>query len=488
MLKFVLIGIGIIIFAVIIIINLWSFIAVRKKYLVESERLFQKLNDYKESTSKINDSKNERRKLLLIGILCSLLIVAICCAYFPTTKMVFKKHHEHIYLNTVNKEPTCVEEGTMNYKCKYCDKCYEEPIALIDHKYQESSRQEPTCVQEGSITYTCSMCNASYGEPIAIIEHTYIESERQEPDCTNAGYIKYFCQGCGGGKTEQLSTNGNHHYKIVSFSKTSFFKSGYNRCVCEQCGDTYYSLKINLWNWVCILSILVLIVAIVIVIYVRVDEMRWFRFFRNPMAWVGIVLGVLSASVLVSHIIIALPNQPTGLKWYDKKANTPEECQLVEVGRTESNYTENGTITYKDQNAGKEYIEYLPLKEINVQEIPQYVEKDYSNITACAEHTSVTQCFTKTPTCVEDGELVTMCNVCGTIISTDKIESFGHNWNDWTIEKEPSATHLGEKSRECTICAEKQTSSIFTYAWVIPLAIVELAILIIGTYYFFRKE
>lgn len=849
MLKYVLIGVGIIAISGFIIWNLWKAVLLRRQFFRQGEELLQRVAGYADAAAKIEEARSEWKKTLRIGMVVTILSVLITILYFPITRVIFVKNHEHIYAESIIKDATCFKEGVLQYECRYCDEKYEESIPLIAHEYEETSHQDPTCMQEGVIIYACKMCGDSKDETIPVIEHNYVESartdptcgadgsivyscetcdktytetiqaekviehtyaetEKMEPNCLNAGLIKYRCKVCGNEKTEEIpiseehqytiasftkssfwemgynnlvcelcdshyyelsigkfnwlwilllifilfllvviigiygeegcwedtlktlsfwicagftiltsaifiyqlklawvclilfillywsfvlilsderlwswipiivlviasvfiiprlsksipidcnlsetsrvestsTVNGTvtytctdcqkeyteylplkgsdpeqgeddkqqeyveierteeipinekHQYTIVSFTEPSFWKIGYNNCVCELCGSQYYSLRVNKFNWVSVLSVIIIAVFVITIVGTPAFETVWF--------WVSAVLYTLAVGALIYHVLFVYPYQVDGEHSYEQLAFDPtDDCRLTETGRTESTYEENGTVTYTCGDCGKEYVEYLPLGEFDRDQAAIYVESQITDVTEtlnngsiqgatdvplfskvtgrlksekdladyycftlntasnmkfkfshdgdnfpyhwnatvydtdgttvlkegyictdevempdlnagtyylkiseptgspmfsfsdanyyitfmpeCIEHPSTTQYFYKIPTCKEVGEAVDVCDECRTVIPVDEIKPLEHKWGEWTITKEASITSAGEKSRNCLNCDEVQYGVVGTYIWVIPLAVIELILVLAGVIYFF---
>ena len=119
-------------------------------------------------------------------------------AYVSGVEVVYEPKaaaHEHSY-TTVVTAPTCTEAGYTTYTCECGDtykadevaatghtyvegKCAcgaEDPdyVAPHEHSYVESVEKAPTCTETGVKKFACS-CGDSYTEEIAATGHTYVE-------------------------------------------------------------------------------------------------------------------------------------------------------------------------------------------------------------------------------------------------------------------------------------------------------------------------
>lgn len=82
---------------------------------------------------------------------------------------------------------------------------------------------------------------------------------------------------------------------------------------------------------------------------------------------------------------------------------------------------------------------------------------------------NATETVTKEPTCTDTGEKTitggSKCSRCSATTSEEQtvpIPSNGHDWGDWTVVKEPTATEKGSAERECSVCQEKETKELPT--------------------------
>ena len=64
----------------------------------------------------------------------------------------------HAYITTSSVEPTCEEDGKIQYLCTYCEKTLEEKISAKGHSFKEISRKEPTYSENGEIINQCELC------------------------------------------------------------------------------------------------------------------------------------------------------------------------------------------------------------------------------------------------------------------------------------------------------------------------------------------
>ena len=98
------------------------------------------------------------------------------CEKYPVSGFVFNHDYSvHDYGEAVvTVRPNCSNEGILTFKCKYCEKSYEEtlPIDAGEHEY-EAVVTKPTPEEDGYTTYTCKFCGDSYISDIVSHEKIY---------------------------------------------------------------------------------------------------------------------------------------------------------------------------------------------------------------------------------------------------------------------------------------------------------------------------
>lgn len=108
-------------------------------------------------------------------------------------------------------------------------------------------------------------------------------------------------------------------------------------------------------------------------------------------------------------------------------------------------------------------------------------------VPVCVEHLACTQYVSARPTCTEPGEVIRICDDCGTTVSRDAIEPEGHTWGEWRITKEATWLRIGERTQTCLACGKAESEEILTFVWVMPFMILVLVIMIRGFLYFWMN-
>ncbi len=156
-----------------------------------------------------------------------------------TTKTPSKtvKTCDHLYTDSIIKEPTCADFGMMESKCSKCGDTYKTEIpATGKHDYSFEITKEATCTEKGETTYTCKVCGDSYTEEIPMVEHSYDSSITKDPSCTESGIRTYTCSLCGDSYTEEIPATGHIEEEAITI-EAGAFSSGEKTVKCSVCGQ-----------------------------------------------------------------------------------------------------------------------------------------------------------------------------------------------------------------------------------------------------------
>ena len=94
--------------------------------------------------------------------------------------------HQHVFSPDVLQEPTCIEVGTVVYRCTICSYSYQEKIDPLGHEYV-SEIIAPTCTAEGYCENTCYRCGDSYlSDFVAPSGHVY-----KNHVCVKCGIVEF---------------------------------------------------------------------------------------------------------------------------------------------------------------------------------------------------------------------------------------------------------------------------------------------------------
>ncbi|MBR5410247.1 MAG: S8 family serine peptidase [Clostridia bacterium] len=137
---------------------------------------------------------------------------------------------------------TCNNEGRKVQICSVCGARLgpEEIIPIKEHSLYENNRFEPTCVDDGSYDIRCRYC--SYYRHVilpATGEHEFETRTVQEPSCTATGLEGDFCKYCDQRFTELRTVPKTaHRYVVTDHNDPTCTTNGWTVRTCETCGDT----------------------------------------------------------------------------------------------------------------------------------------------------------------------------------------------------------------------------------------------------------
>lgn len=90
----------------------------------------------------------------------------------------------------------------------------------------------------------------------------------------------------------------------------------------------------------------------------------------------------------------------------------------------------------------------------------QPAEPDHTpETTAATEHVHTYSSTVTSPTCTADGFTTYTCS-CGYSYNSNPTPALGHTWGEWVVDKEPTTTETGSRSRKCTVCGETETEEL----------------------------
>lgn len=183
--------------------------------------------------------------------------------------------HEHLYVSTVEREPTCTLAGLRIHKCS-CGSFYTETIPAIGHVAEDwINTVEPEVNLYGTAERRCSVCGtlldskvllplepspsptassgnassspASSGSPAASTSpspspsphvHKYVSYVIAIPTCTERGIRSYICT-CGSSYAETIELDLNNHSFEATFVAPTETQQGYTVYTCTRCNYSY---------------------------------------------------------------------------------------------------------------------------------------------------------------------------------------------------------------------------------------------------------
>ena len=141
---------------------------------------------------------------------------------------------------TIDKEPTCIEEGSKSVHCSRCDATKDSTvIPLADHIYGEwKTIKEATCTEDGSKKHSCINCGFEE-ETVITADHVWDTKTTtdKEPTCTEEGSKSIHCTKCDEKKeVQQIPANGHDWSEWETVKASTSSENGLEKRYCFVCG------------------------------------------------------------------------------------------------------------------------------------------------------------------------------------------------------------------------------------------------------------
>lgn len=141
---------------------------------------------------------------------------------------------------TIDKEPTCIEEGSKSVHCSRCDATKDSTvIPLADHIYGEwKTIKEATCTEDGSKKHSCINCGFEE-ETVITADHVWDTKTTtdKEPTCTEEGSKSIHCTKCDEKKEVQpIPANGHDWSEWETVKASTSSENGLEKRYCFVCG------------------------------------------------------------------------------------------------------------------------------------------------------------------------------------------------------------------------------------------------------------
>ncbi len=141
---------------------------------------------------------------------------------------------------TIDKEPTCIEEGSKSIHCSRCDATKDSTvIPLADHIYGEwKTIKEATCTEDGSKKHSCINCGFEE-ETVITADHVWDTKTTtdKEPTCTEEGSKSIHCTKCDEKKEVQpIPANGHDWSEWETVKASTSSENGLEKRYCFVCG------------------------------------------------------------------------------------------------------------------------------------------------------------------------------------------------------------------------------------------------------------
>ena len=270
---------------------------------------------------------------------------------------------------------------------------------LHDYKGWEIETEE-TCEKAGLMTKTCGGCGEQLTREIPALGHDWDEGvETKAATCTEEGKMTYTCQreGCGATRTEAIAKI-PHDYKAVVTEPTCE-GIGYTTYTCSVCGDSYVD-------------------DIVKALGHDYEE-------------------VVTAPTCDKMGYTTHTCKACGVSFVDSFTEALDH-DFVKTVTKEPTCTEEGEMTFTcaHEGCGETYTQPIPKTDHELEE---------TKVEA---------------TCTEYGYVTYSCKNCNYSYIAKITQPTGHDWDEGTITKMPTAYEEGEITFTCSVCGETKTEAI----------------------------
>ena len=256
------------------------------------------------------------------------------------------------------------------------------------------------CETEGSMTADCIYCGEEQTQILPALGHDWDEGvETKKPTCTEEGEMTYTCQreGCGATRTEAIAKIPHTYESVVT--KPTCEGIGYTTYTCSVCGDSYVD-------------------DIVKALGHDYEE-------------------VVTAPTCDKMGYTTHTCKTCGLAYVDTFTDALEH-DFVKTVTKEPTCTEEGEMTFTCAHEG--------CTETYTQPIPK-TDHDL-------EETKVEA------TCTEYGYTTYSCKNCDYSYVGGIVQPKGHDWDEGTITKMPTAYEEGEITFTCAVCGETKVEKV----------------------------
>ena len=367
-------------------------------------------------------------------------------------EITVKKDHEHDYISSVKKKPTCIEDGSMLYICKEGDDSYEEKIPATGHQNTELRNvKEATCVSEGYTGDTyCKDCGTklSAGQVTAKKVHIWDAGKiTQEATCVEAGAKTYTCTNCNTTRTEEIAATG-HMTKVIKFAKAATCKAeGYSGDIyCQVCGTILKEGKVlpkTDHSW---------------------DEGK----ITTPVACTTAGVKTYTCTFCGATKMEEIPatGHVTKVTKFAKAATCKTEGYSGDVYCQDCGILlEEGKVLLKAEHSWNEG-EITTAATCTVEGTKTFTctvcEETKSEKIPAVGHGATEVRNRKDATCAAEGYTGdTYCTVCGEVVSKGEITAMtAHSWDAGKITKQPTTTKTGTKTFTCQTCGLTRTETV----------------------------
>ena len=364
-------------------------------------------------------------------------------------QVTIKEAHNHEYVSSVKKAPTCTEVGIKLYTCKDGDDSYEEEIPATGHRNTElREKKEASCTEEGYTGDTyCKECGAKLesGSVIAKTEHKWDEGKiTQNPTCVEDGEKTYTCTSCQKIRTESIAKTGHIEVKDAAIAATCESEGKTEGSHCSVCGTVIREQE-----------------------SIAATGHTWDN---------GKVTKEATCTEAGEKTYTCTTCQKTRTESIAKTGHTEVKDAAIAVtceseGKTEGSHCSICNTVIKKQEiipaTGHTWDNGTISKETTCTENGEKIytcitcQKTKTEVLTSTGHSKITK-FVKNATCETEGYTGDIyCKNCCEMLEEGKVtEKLPHTWKETQIVQEATCTEAGEKLYTCTTCNSTKTEQI----------------------------
>ena len=306
--------------------------------------------------------------------------------------------------------PTCTKTGlTEGSHCSVCNEVLQaqEEIPALGHIWNDGEvTTAPTCTEVGVKTFTCETCGETRTEEVKATGHTVVDDEAVAPTCTKTGLTAgSHCSVCNEvlKAQEEIAALGHTWNNGEVTTAATCIETGVKTFTCETCGDTRTE-EVEATGHTVVVD--------------NVVEPTCTKSGLTAGSHCSVCNEVLTAQEEISAL---------GHTWNEGEITTAPTC------------TESGIKTFTCETCG----------ETRTEEIK------------ATGHTVVVDNAVE-PTCTKPGHTVgSHCSVCNEVLKAqEEIPALGHTWDDGEVTTAPTCTEIGVKTFTCETCGDTRTEEI----------------------------
>ena len=166
---------------------------------------------------------------------------------FSTIKEIPALGHKYDNEYTVDKQPTCTEDGYEEYSCSRCEYTKKATLTKLGHDIIHHGGKLPSCEAKGWNEYeTCSRCDYSTYSEIEAKGHRRLSAvveNRREPTCTSDGSFDRveYCGECQKelSREKEILPKLGHNVGKIGEKQPTCTEGGYEEYSCSRCEYGY---------------------------------------------------------------------------------------------------------------------------------------------------------------------------------------------------------------------------------------------------------